>query len=371
MALDNKGGPPDLDEMFRQLKNKINRFFGGSPSPQGAGPNPLWIVLGVIVALWLLSGFYIVDAREKGVITRFGAFSEVTEPGLHWHLPYPIERREIVLLTKLHNVDIDEAAEALMLTGDENIVNLRFSVQYTVNDPYAYLFNNAWSQENASDLVQQVAETSMRAIVGRKPIDFVLNEGRDMVANEAKQSIQALLNRYKSGIHIDRVNLQSIQPPEQVQAAFDDVIKAGQDKDRLKSEGQAYANDVVPKAKGIAESLKQESEAYARSVVLRAQGDARRFSQIVTEYQKAPQVTRDRMYLDAMQQVLSSSTKVIADSKSGQLLYLPLDKLISSVGNGNGDGNQALSARPAAEQTQSAAPPAPAPEYRNRERESR
>lgn len=367
MALDNKGGPPDLDEMFRTIKNKLTRFMGGTPSPQENGFNPLWIIAGVVLALWLVSGFYIVDERERAIVTRFGAYSGQTEPGLRWHLPFPVERAEIVNLTEVRNIDVGmQPAEALMLTGDENIVDMRFSVQYTITDPYAYLFNNRSGSVDAADIVQQVAETSMRGIVGRNNIDFVLNEGRDKIAADAKISIQNLLNRYKSGVYVDRVNLRNIQPPEAVQAAFDDVIKAGQDKDRLKSEGEAYSNDVLPKARGMAVRLKKESEAYDASVVSRASGDAKRFNQIVTEYQKAPQVTRDRLYLDAMQQILSSTTKVIADQKSGQMLYLPLDKLIGAA---SPDSSPPAAARAAAEPAVNAS--APAPDTRNRDRESR
>lgn len=332
MALNNKGGPPDLDVIFRQIKNKFNQLFGGAPSPDGSPGNPVWIISAVLVVIWLGSGFYIVDEREKAIVLRFGAFSQETEPGLRWHLPYPIEHREIVKLTEVRNVDIGtQPAEALMLTKDENIVDLRFSVQYTIIKPQAYLFNNR-SDSAGADIVQQVSETAMRAIVGQSLIDSVLNEGRDSIAAQAKKSIQTILDNYDSGIHIDRVNLRNIQPPEQVQAAFEDVVNASQDKERLKSEGQAYANDVIPKASGTAKRLQQESEGYRQSVVLKAKGDANRFNQIVTEYQKAPQVTRDRLYIDAMQQILSSTTKVIVDQQSNQMLYLPLDKIMQQSG---------------------------------------
>lgn len=336
MALNNKGGPPDLDATLRQLKNKLSQLFGGSPAPDSNAGNPLWIIAAVVIALWLASGFYIVDEREKAVVLRFGAFSQETDPGLRWHLPYPIEQREIVKLTEVRNVDIGtQPAEALMLTLDENIVDLRFSVQYTVINPQDYLFNNR-SNSSGADIVQQVSETAMRAIVGQSKIDSVLNEGRDRIAADAKKSIQKILDNYGSGIRIDRVNLRNIQPPEQVQAAFEDVVNASQDKERLKSEGQAYANDVLPKAIGTAKRLEQESQGYSQSLIAKAKGDASRFGQIVSEYQKAPQVTRDRLYIDAMQQILSSTTKVIVDQQSNQMLYLPLDKLMQqSSGEAN------------------------------------
>ena len=368
MALDNKGGPPDLDEMFRTFKNKMLRSFGANPGPQNSGFNPLWIVAGVIAALWLASGFYIVDARESAIVMRFGAYVGQTEPGLRWHMPYPVEKVEIVNLTQVRNIDVGtQPAEALMLTGDENIVDMRFSVQYHITDPKAFIFNNRSESPDAADIVQQVAETSMRGIVGSNNIDSVLNAGRDEIAARAKTSMQKLLDNYQTGIAIDRVNLRNIQPPEQVQAAFDDVVKAGQDRERLKSEGEAYAFDILPKAGGTAIRLKEEAEAYASSVVSRATGDAKRFNQIVSEYEKAPQVTRDRLYLDAMQQILSSTTKIVADQKNGQLLYLPLDKLISA-------NAEAAATAPAARQaTPELSLPASstASDPRNRDRESR
>lgn len=368
MALDNKGGPPDLDEMFRNFKNTMLRSFGGNPGPQTSGFNPLWIIGGVVVALWLASGFYIVDARESAIVMRFGAVVGEAGPGPRWHLPYPIERVEIVNLSQVRNIDVGtQPAEALMLTGDENIVDMRFSVQYHITDPMAFVFNNRSESPDATDIVQQVAETSMRGIVGNNNIDSVLNEGRDKIAADAKASMQRLLDRYKAGITIDRVNLRNIQPPEQVQAAFDDVVKAGQDRERLKSEGEAYSNDILPKAGGTAIRLKEESQAYTASVVSRANGDAKRFNQIVSEYQKAPQVTRDRLYLDAMQQILTSTTKIVADNKNGQMLYLPLDKMISA--NSDGAAPAASTNRTPSEPSLPAA--AMASDPRNRDRESR
>lgn len=374
MALDNNGGrrdgPPDLDEIIRQFKNTITRFFGGSPGPSTGSSTNLVVLLVVgVIGLWLASGFYVVDERERAVVLRFGAFSKISEPGLHWHLPYPFETREVVKLTEVRNVDIGtQPAEAQMLTGDENIVDVQFSVQYSVGDPKAFLFNNRFDNADATELVQQASETAMRAIVGRRPIDFVRNQGRDEIAAEAKQSIQHLLDRYKTGIHIDRVNLRSIQVPDEVQQAFDDVLKAEQDRERLKSEGEAYANDLVPRARGLAERLKKEAEAYRQSLVSRAQGDAKRFEQIVTEYQKAPQVTRDRLYLEAMQQILSTTTKAVVDQKSGQVLYLPLDKMLPNSQSGATSPSAAPNAAAPAQDVEA---PAQADAARNRNREPR
>jgi membrane protease subunit HflK len=219
------------------------------------------------------------------------------------------------------------AKESLMLTDDENIIDIQFAVQYFLRDPGEYLFNNRNPDEN----VRQAAETAIREVVGKSKMDFVLYEGREAVAASATKLIQDILDRYKSGIVISKLTMQNAQPPEQVQAAFDDAVKAGQDRERQKNEGQAYANDVVPRAKGTAARLIQESEGYKQSVIANAEGDASRFKQILTEYEKAPAVTRDRMYLDMMSQVMGNISKVMVDQKNGNsLLYLPLDKLIES-----------------------------------------
>jgi membrane protease subunit HflK len=230
------------------------------------------------------------------------------------------------------NVKNKMLQESLMLTDDENIIDIQFAVQYFLKDPADYLFNNRTPDEN----VRQAAETAIREVVGKSKMDFVLYEGREQVAASTTKLIQDILDRYKSGIVVSKVTMQNAQPPEQVQAAFDDAVKAGQDRERQKNEGQAYANDVVPKAKGAAARLMQEADGYKQRVVANAEGDASRFKQILVEYEKAPQVTRERMYIDMMQQVLSSSSKVLVDQKSGNssLLYLPLDKLIQSTAAG-------------------------------------
>jgi membrane protease subunit HflK len=219
--------------------------------------------------------------------------------------------------------------ESLMLTDDENIIDIQFAVQYFLKDPGDYLFNNRAPDEN----VRQAAETAIREVVGRSKMDFVLYEGREQVAANTTKLMQDILDRYKSGILVSKLTMQNAQPPEQVQAAFDDAVKAGQDRERQKNEGQAYANDVVPKAKGAAARLMQEADGYKQSVIANAEGDASRFKQVLVEYEKAPQVTRERMYIDMMQQILTSSSKVLIDQKNanGSLLYLPLDKLIQST----------------------------------------
>lgn len=339
-------GPPDLDEIFRKLSQKLNSIFGskgGNSVPQGPANGGRVFVGGagllvsIVAALWLASGFYTVDPRERGVITRFGRYVETTSEGLHWHWPYPIERREVINMTTIRTVEVGHRnggrtkvpEEALMVTGDQNIIDLQFSVQYFVKDASAYLFNNRNGDADARDLVLQVSESAIREVVGKNQIDYLLNEGRAEVAVQATRLIQQMLDRYNAGIQIAKVNMSNAQPPEQVQAAFDDAVKAGQDKDRLKSEGEAYANDVIPKARGLAARLIEEANAHKQRVVSTAQGDVSRFNQIYAEYKKAPGVTRERMYIDTMQQVLNNSSKVLVDQKGGNsLLYLPLDKLM-------------------------------------------
>jgi membrane protease subunit HflK len=251
--------------------------------------------------------------------------------------------------------------EALMLTDDENIVDIQFAVQYTLKDPTEYLFNN----KNPDDNVLQAAETAIREVVGKSKMDFVLSQGRSEVASRVKVLMQQILDRYKTGISITTVNLQGAQAPEQVQAAFEDVVRAGQDRERFKNEGQAYANDVVPKARGVAARLIEEANGYRQSVTATAQGDASRFTQILSEYQKAPAVTRERMYLETMQQILGATSKVLIDPKAGQnLLYLPLDRIMQLSSPSGAGAAPSVSMEPAA--TPSPPPPIPVPDSTTR-----
>ena len=337
-------GPPDLDDMLRKAQQKIAALLGfrargpggppssGGPSRGIVGGGVVFVIL-IIVAVWLASGFYIVDEGRRGVVLRLGKYLETTMPGPRWHVPYPIESVEVVNVSAVRPVEVGyrgnpknkQPQEALMLTDDENIVDVQFAIQYTLKSPEDYLFNN----KNPDDNVLQAAETAIREIVGKSKMDFVLNQGRSEVAARVKVLMQQILDRYKAGIYITTVNLQGVQAPEQVQAAFEDVVRAGQDRERFKNEGQAYANDVVPKARGTSARLMEEANGYRQSVIAQAQGDASRFRQILAEYEKAPAVTRERMYLETMQQILSATSKVIIDQKSGQnLLYLPIDKLM-------------------------------------------
>ncbi|MDX8379718.1 MAG: FtsH protease activity modulator HflK [Gallionella sp.] len=342
------GGPPDLEDLLRKLNAKISQFLGGNKgsgrnSDQGGGGptipkfngGGLGLLVIIVLLVWLASGFYIVDASQRGVVLRFGKMVETTQSGPRWHFPFPIEAVEIVNLSQVRTVEVGYRdnvkkkilRESLMLTDDENIIDIQFAVQYYLNDPAAYLFNN----RNPDGNVRQAAEAAIREVVGKNKMDFVLYEGREQVAAEATKLIQKILDRYKSGILISKVTMQNAQPPEQVQAAFDDAVKAGQDKARAKNEGQSYANDVIPRASGTAARLIQESEGYKQSVIANAKGDASRFEQILIEYQKAPVVTRERMYLDMMSQVMGNVSKVMVDQKKGNsLLYLPVDKLLGS-----------------------------------------
>jgi membrane protease subunit HflK len=343
-------GPPDLDQLWRNFNKKLNNLFkrrmggnrpGGPEEPGSGGPrrygSSIGLLAGLLLLLWISSGFYIVNEGQRGIVLRFGKYVETTQAGLRWHLPYPVEVVETVNVSQVRTVEIGYRnnvrskvlKESLILTDDENIVDIQFAVQYILKNPEEFLFNNR-EPENA---VLQAAETAIREIIGKSKMDFVLYEGREQVAAKATQLMQDILDRYKIGIAISKVTMQNAQPPEQVQAAFDDAVKAGQDRERQKNEGQAYANDVIPKAKGNAARLMEEAEGYKQRVIASSEGDASRFKQVLVEYNKAPGVTRDRLYLDMMQQVFSNTSKILVDQKSGSnLLYLPLDKLIQMSG---------------------------------------
>ncbi|MEO8406807.1 MAG: FtsH protease activity modulator HflK [Oxalobacteraceae bacterium] len=340
-------GPPDLDKLWRDFNQRLNRFLGGKSGVTGSNGDSFkpdakgtGIGVGVIAAialfLWLVSGFFIVQEGQTGVVMTFGKYSSMTPAGFNWRWPAPIQTHEIVNVSQVRTVEIGyrssvknkQPKEALMLTDDENIIDIQFAVQYKLKNAADWIFNNRDHEE----LIRQVAETSMREIVGKNQMDFVLYEGREKVAFDVAQLMQNIVDRYKSGAQITNVTMQGVQPPEQVQASFDDAVKAGQDLVRQKNEGQAYANDVIPKARGAVSRLMEEAEAYRSRVEANALGDASRFNQIYAEYQKAPAVTRDRIYIDTMQQIFVNTTKLMVDVKSGSpLLYLPLDKLIAQT----------------------------------------
>jgi membrane protease subunit HflK len=356
-------GPPDLDELWRDFNRKLTGLFsgrggdgGGSgggmlPESNGAGIG-VGLVAGLVAMIWLGSGFFIVQEGQQAVVMSFGRFSHTAEAGFQWRAPYPFQSHEIVNLTQLRSIDVGTnsvmqatgSRESSMLTRAENIVDIRFTVQYRLSDARQYLFENRSSDE----AVAQAAESAVREIVGNSTMDSVLYEQRDAIAAELVKSIQAQVNKVKAGVIIANVNVQSVQAPEPVQASFDDAFKAGADRERAKNEGQAYANDVIPKAQGTAARLREEAAAYSANVVAHAEGDAQRFKSVLTEYQKAPGVTRDRLYIDAMQQVYSNVTKVMVDSRSGSnLLYLPLDKIVQmSASSANAPGTTAAPGAP-------------------------
>ncbi|MFY8179012.1 MAG: FtsH protease activity modulator HflK, partial [Limnohabitans sp.] len=332
-------GPPDLDELWRDLNRKLAQFLGGKNGgppnrgqPNGTPPSGLppvfrnlgvGVILGAFVLIWLGTGFFIVQEGQQAVITQFGKYKSTVGAGFNWRLPYPIQKHELVFVTQIRSVDIGRdnvikatgLRESAMLTEDENIVEIKFAVQYRLNDARAYLFES----KNPTEAVVQAAETAVREVVGKMKMDSALAEERDQIAPRVRALMQNILDRYKVGIEVVGINLQQggVRPPEQVQAAFDDVLKAGQERERAKNEAQAYANDVIPRAVGAASRLKEESQAYRERIVAQAEGDSQRFKAILPEYQKAPQVTRDRMYLDAMQQIYTNVTKVVVDSKQG------------------------------------------------------
>ena len=342
-------GPPDLDQVIKNIQDKLRKLFGGGDGNRHAngggsgniGGFGIALVIVVALVLWLLSGFYVVQQGERGVILHFGQYeaNKMAQAGLHWHWPYPIETVEKVNVEQVSTLEIGYRSsgrsggsslkvpkEALMLTEDENIIDIEFAVQYKVKDPSAYLFNVRDPQET----VLQATESAVREIVGKSTLDFVITEGRDAIAQDTRKLLQEILDRYKTGIHVVTVQMQKALPPEEVKAAFDDAVKAREDEQRLKNEAEAYSNDLIPRARGGAARMIQEAEGYKASVIARAEGDARRFSQVVKEYDKAPRVTRERLYLDTMEQVLSNTTKVYVDQKAGNnMLYLPLDKLIN------------------------------------------
>jgi modulator of FtsH protease HflK len=373
-------GPPDLDELLKKVNDKVSSLFGGkgggrnsrggSGGPQMPAFNPKLaaggavLISGIAATLWLATGFYQVDDRERGIVQRFGKYLDTTQPGLNWHIPWPVDSVTKVRLTDVRNVEIGykgtqknrDARQSQMLTEDLNIIDITFAVQYTVSDAKAFLFNH----RKPDEAVVQAAETAMREVVGKHKMDFLLNQGREKIAQDAQKLMQDILTRYGTGILISRLNLQGAAAPDAVSEAFQDVVKAQQDGERVRNEAQAYANRVVPVAKGEASRLIEQATGYQQSVESRAEGDASRFKSVVAEYNKAPGVTRERLYIDMMQSVLGNSSKVLVDQRSGgqNMLYLPLDKLMSNSRESTGSITSPDSVKPPAEV---AAPPTAAP----------
>jgi len=390
-----------LDELWRDLNRKLGGLFGGKngggrgpsggggfqPDMKNAGVG-VGLIAAIALLIWLATGFFIVQEGQQAVITQFGKYKSTVNAGFNWRLPYPIQRHELVFVTQIRSADVGRDSvikstglrESAMLTEDENIVEIKFAVQYRLSDARAWLFES----RNPAEAVVQAAETAVREVVGKMRMDTALAEERDQIAPRVRTLMQTILDRYNVGVEVVGINLQQggVRPPEQVQAAFDDVLKAGQERERAKNEAQAYANDVVPRAVGSASRLTEEAAAYKARIVAQAQGDAQRFSAVLTEYQKAPQVTRDRMYLESMQQIYTNVTKVLVESRQGSnLLYLPLDKIMQNVSQATSApsaGGVALETPPA---TSSSLPAAAASQFpndprardssRSRERESR
>lgn len=366
-------GPPDLDELWQDFSRKLSGLFGGGdgktggqlpgfkPSPKGTGIG-FGLIGGALVLVWLGTGFFIVQEGQQAVITQFGRYHGTVGAGFNWRLPYPVQRHETVNATQIRSVDVGGDAvmratglrESAMLTEDENIVEIKFAVQYRLSDARAFLFNS----RDPEDAVRKAAETAVREVVGKMRMDAALAEERDQIAPRVRSLMQAILDRYEIGIDVVGINMQQggVRPPLEVQAAFDDVLKAGQERERSKNEAEAYANEVVPRAKGTASRLFEEAEGYKARIVAQAEGDAQRFKLVQAEYAKAPQVTRERMYLDTMQQVYGNVSKVLVDTRQGSnMLYLPLDKIMHP----SKPGESAAAAPAAAAQTPNSTAPSP------------
>ncbi len=321
-------GPPDLDEVFKNLQKKFGSLFGGKGGSSSggnkmgsAGSFGIGLVIAILFLFWMVTGFYKVEEAERALVFRFGEHVYTTQKGLHWHFPIPIERVEKVDVTKVYTIPINST----MLTQDENIVDIHGTVQYQIDDAEKYTFNVRGPEASLT----QVTESALRESIGRSKMDYVITEGRGEIAIQVKEIIQEIVNNYQTGLTIFKVNIQSAKPPEAVKDAFDDVTQAREDEERFKNEAEAYRNEVIPKARGASARMREEADAYNNEVIARAEGEAERFTQLLTEYKKAPAITRERLYLEMMESVLSNSSKVMVDVEGGNnLLYLPLDKLM-------------------------------------------
>ncbi len=344
-------GPPDLDEVVRKLQEKLGGLFGGKKSDPGDSSSggggrsggggfsaptggfskkTVGIILGIVFVGWLATGVYIIEPAERGVILRFGAYAYTTDPGPHWHIPYPIESVIEV------NVDAIKSFshKAAMLTQDENIIDVELTVQSRIGPPDLYLFQD----QDPEKTLRDATETEVRTTIGGSKLDFILTEGRSAIADMILERVQSLMDLYKTGLIVTSVNMQPAKPPEQVKEAFDDAIKAREDKERLENKAEAYANEIVPQARGEAARIVAEAKAYRDKVIAESEGESSRFTAILAEYEKAPGVTRERLYLETMEQVLGESNKVLLDVEdSNSLMYLPLDQIIKQ---GSGSAGQ-------------------------------
>ena len=337
----NSGGPPDLDEVVKNLKNWFESLLGKKPSggkPRAGGGLPggniggkgIGLILAILGIVWMLSGIYVIQPAQAGVVTQFGSFVRTTTPGPHWRMPWPFQQVEVVDVEEVRSAKL---VNQLILTQDENIVDIDLAVQYNIKSAKDYLFN----VRGPDRTLEEVVESAVREVVGSTDLESVLTTGRDVVWNTTAGNLQAVLDDYKSGIVITAVNLERAQPPEEVQAAFSDAIKAREDKERFINEAQAYRNEVLPRARGDAQRALEESEAYKTRVEQAAIGESERFLSLLGEYSKAPAVTRERLYLEAMETVLGSTSKVLIDNDSGNsLMYLPIDQLVNQNRSGGG-----------------------------------
>ncbi len=358
-------GPPDLDDLIKKWQGKINALLGGKKKPDGSGDggngstpfsggsssSAIGIVTVVALVVWGLSGIYIVEPPERGVVTQFGQYKETTAPGPHWHFPYPIEKVDIVNVDQNRSAEIGYRAstgreagsvpqESLMLTQDENIVEIKFAVQYKIKNAKNYLFD----VRDPDATLRQATESAIREAVGKSKMDFVLTQGQSEIADRTRSILQDTLDKYSTGLAVTSVNMQSVQPPEEVRGAFEDAIKAREDQQRLINDAEAYSNDVIPRSRGNGARLIEESTGYRESIIAKAEGESSRFNQLLTEYKKAPKVTRQRLYLETMESVLQNTSKVMIDVEGGNnLMYLPLDKMIGMQASSTSTSSSLLS----------------------------
>ncbi len=353
----NDSGPPDLDEVFRNLQKKLNGLFGskGSGSSGGSGVQlpgnlgPTGIIVGLVLlaGIWLLSGFYIIQPAERGVILQFGKYAKTTQPGLHWRIPWPVQALERVNVEQNRSVALQGQK---VLTKDENIVEIDMVVQYNIKDAAEYLFN----VQDPDGTLQQATDSALREVIGQTDMDPIITQGRSLIASSASLKIQEILDSYNTGVLVTTVNLERAQPPAEVQAAFSDAIKAREDEQRFINESEAYANEVIPRARGDAAIALEEAKAYRTQVLNAAQGEANRFEALLTEYTKAPEITRERLYLESIESVLSNSSKVMVDVEGGNnLMYLPIDKLMGG-GTGGASGSVGSASQSAIQHMQNA-----------------
>ncbi len=335
----NKDAPPDLDEVVKKMRNKFGGLFGGKKGGRGNGSSGASsnapgaglyvIILFTLVIIWLVYDMtYTVQQAERGVVLRFGKYVDTIQPGLNFRLPRPIEKVYKIDVKKIYNF----TDKASMLTKDENLVEVEFFIQYQIQRPERFLFEIRWPNRNPDSVLRSIMESSVRDVVGKSRMDYVLTQGRTSIATQTRQLMQQILDQYDTGLVISELKLEDAKPPEAVKAAFDDAIKAREDQERAKNEAEAYSNDIIPKARGKYARDIADAEAYKAQVIDEAEGDASRFRQLLTEYEKAPEVTTDRLYLETVESVLANNHKIMIDVKSGSnLMYLPLDKITAQA----------------------------------------